>query len=81
MIKKIALYFIKFYQKFISPDQSIWAKKMGITDPIVCKFHPTCSQYTFEAIEKYGILKGVLFGLWRILRCNPFSKGGYDPVK
>ena len=46
-----------------------------------CRFTPTCSQYALEAIEKYGALKGAGMALWRILRCNPFSKGGYDPVK
>jgi len=46
-----------------------------------CKYHPSCSQYTIDALEKYGVVRGVLMGIWRILRCNPFSKGGYDPVK
>ena len=46
-----------------------------------CKFTPTCSEYTKEAIEKYGALKGTFKGIKRILRCNPFNKGGYDPVK
>ena len=45
-----------------------------------CKFKPTCSEYAIIAIEKYGILKGSMLTLWRIIRCNPFSKGGYDPV-
>ncbi len=45
-----------------------------------CKFTPTCSQYGIEAIEKHGAIKGLLLTIWRILRCNPFSKGGYDPV-
>ena len=45
-----------------------------------CKYYPTCSQYTLEAIEIHGAFKGLMMGLWRILRCNPFSKGGYDPV-
>ena len=45
-----------------------------------CKYIPTCSEYAIQAIEKYGVLKGVFLGIWRILRCNPFSKGGYDPV-
>jgi len=47
----------------------------------VCRYTPTCSEYTYQAIEKYGVLKGGLMGLKRIIRCNPFSKGGYDPVK
>ena len=45
-----------------------------------CKYYPTCSQYGIEAIEKYGAVKGGALTVWRILRCNPFSKGGYDPV-
>ena len=45
-----------------------------------CRFYPTCSQYALEAIQKYGAFKGFFLALWRILRCNPFCKGGYDPV-
>ena len=48
---------------------------------IRCKYYPTCSEYTKEAIEKYGALKGSGLGMARIVRCNPFSKGGYDPLK
>ncbi len=44
-----------------------------------CRFQPTCSNYMIGAVEKYGVLRGVPLGLWRILRCNPFCKGGYDP--
>ena len=68
-MKKIFLKLILFYQTAISPH----------TRP-KCKYYPTCSQYTYEAIETYGAFVGVLMGMWRILRCNPFSKGGYDPV-
>jgi len=46
-----------------------------------CKFYPSCSNYTKEAIEEYGALKGTFLGIKRIIRCNPFSKGGYDPLK
>lgn len=46
-----------------------------------CKYVPTCSQYALEAIEKYGVVKGSIMSIWRILRCNPLSKGGFDPVK
>ena len=67
--KKYLIHFIKIYQRFISP----------LTGP-TCRFTPTCSQYTIEAIEKYGAAKGVFLGIKRILRCNPFSKGGEDPV-
>ena len=68
-MKKLLLVLIRFYQKNISP-----------TLPPSCRFTPTCSQYAVEAIQKYGAGKGVLLALWRILRCNPFSRGGYDPV-
>jgi putative membrane protein insertion efficiency factor len=68
-MKKIALGMIKIYQSTISQ----------ITPP-QCRYIPTCSQYTFEAIEKYGIFKGIWMGTKRIARCNPFHEGGYDPV-
>ena len=69
-MKKVLIILIKFYQKNISP----WLGPR-------CKFEPTCSEYTKQAIEKYGAIKGTIKGLKRILRCNPFSKGGYDPLK
>jgi len=69
-MKKILSSIIIFYQKKISP----------LLGPR-CKFYPTCSQYALEAINKYGAFKGSLMAIWRILRCNPMSRGGYDPVK
>ena len=72
-MKKILLNMINFYQKHIS----LWLENKNVK----CKFYPTCSEYTKQAIEKYGALKGTIFGMYRILRCNPFSKGGYDPLK
>lgn len=69
-MKKIFISLIKFYQRFISP----------LLGKNKCKFHPTCSQYALEAIQIHGAFKGSFMGMWRILRCNPFSKGGYDPV-
>lgn len=69
-MKKIFIYMINFYRKYISPRKAP-----------SCKYYPTCSQYAIEAIEKYGALKGGFMAIKRILRCNPFSKGGYDPVK
>ena len=72
-MKKIFISLIEFYQKHISP----WLDSKNIK----CKYYPTCSEYTKQAIEKYGVLKGGAKGMWRILRCNPFSKGGYDPLK
>ena len=71
MIKNFFIYLIKKYQKYISPTLSLYSK---------CPYTPSCSNYTIEALEKYGAIKGGLLGFWRILRCNPFSKGGYDPV-
>lgn len=68
-MKKIMLAVIRFYRKYISP-----------LFPPRCKYYPTCSGYAIEAIEVYGAFKGGLLALYRLLRCNPFSKGGYDPV-
>ena len=72
-MKKILIKFIEFYQKNISS----WLEYKNIR----CKYYPTCSEYTKQAIEKYGAFKGSILGIARILRCNPFSKGGYDPLK
>ena len=72
-MKKILIKIINFYQKHIS----LWFSSKNIN----CKFYPTCSEYTKQAIKKYGCLKGIFLGIKRILRCNPFSKGGYDPLK
>ena len=69
-MKRILIGMIKFYRKY----------KSGLKRYSTCKYYPTCSQYGLEAIEKYGAFKGGLLAVWRILRCNPFSKGGYDPV-
>ena len=68
-MKWILIRLIRFYQKHISPLKST-----------KCPYYPTCSNYGLDAIEKYGALTGGLLAIWRILRCNPFSKGGYDPV-
>ena len=70
MISKALIGIVRWYQKHISPA-------IGPH----CKYMPTCSQYMIDAVTKYGALKGGLMGIWRILRCNPFSKGGYDPVR
>jgi len=77
-MKYIILKLIKIYQKTLSPDHS-WVRFLRKTG--TCKFRPTCSDYTYTAIEKYGILKGMFLSLKRVIRCNPFSRGGYDPVK
>ena len=70
MIKRLFIKLIEFYQKAISP----W---LGHN----CKYYPTCSEYAKQAIEKYGAVIGTIISFKRILRCNPFSKGGYDPLK
>ncbi len=69
-VKKILISMIKFYRKYLSG-----LKRYG-----TCIYTPTCSEYGIEAIEKHGAFKGLLLTMWRILRCNPFAKGGYDPV-
>ncbi len=69
IIKMIILKLIVLYQCFISP---LLAPR--------CRFYPSCSQYCFEAVEQYGIIKGLFLGLKRVLRCHPFNEGGYDPV-
>ena len=69
---KIAILFIRFYQKFISKYILVGNN---------CRFHPTCSDYSIQAYKKYGFFKGTYFTICRILRCHPFSEGGYDPLK
>ncbi|MBR2944254.1 MAG: membrane protein insertion efficiency factor YidD [Clostridia bacterium] len=68
-MKKILIFFLKGYKKVISP-----------LFPPACRFTPTCSEYAMEAIEKFGAIRGSLLGGYRLLRCNPFCRGGYDPV-
>lgn len=75
--KNVAKIFIRVYQKLFSFDHSFWAPYIGYR---VCIFEPSCSEYTYQAIDKYGVAKGSWLGFKRILRCNPFNKGGYDPV-
>ena len=65
--------------KYINKTAATGSQEKG-SGYSTCKYYPTCSQYGLEAIEKYGALKGGVLAVWRILRCNPFSKGGYDPV-
>ena len=69
MLRWLALRLIRFYQVAVSP----WT-------PPSCRFVPTCSQYGYEAISKHGFFKGGFLTAWRLLRCNPWSLGGYDPV-
>lgn len=74
----VVLLLIKLYQKTFSPDHGLWK----VAHPYgYCRFKPTCSDYGYAAIEKYGIIKGGLLTMNRIIRCNPWNKGGWDPVK
>lgn len=69
-MKSALIFIINIYRKFISPIKS--GK---------CRFYPTCSEYAVQAIEKHGVIKGVVLAAKRILKCHPFHPGGYDPVK
>ncbi len=68
-MKKIGIFLIKFYRYFCSP-----------LFPSCCRFYPSCSEYALEAIKKYGLIYGGYLAIKRILRCHPFSRGGYDPI-
>jgi putative membrane protein insertion efficiency factor len=69
-VKTVVVAPIRLYQRFISPAL-----------PRRCKYHPTCSEYAVQSIRTYGVLKGLVLAAWRLLRCNPWSHGGYDPVE
>lgn len=77
-MKQYLLKAIRFYQKYLSFDNGI-LKFLFLTDK-ACRFYPTCSEYAYQAIMKYGIIRGGWKGLKRILRCNPWNKGGGDPL-
>ena len=72
-MRKLCVAMIRQYQRYISPLLVSW---LGAR----CRFSPTCSQYTIEAIQKHGVIKGIFYGTYRIARCQPFCRGGYDPV-
>jgi putative membrane protein insertion efficiency factor len=76
-MKKIVLNLIKLYQKTLSRDTG-WLSY--IHSERTCRFHPNCSQYTYEAIDKFGIIKGGWLGFKRIMRCHPWNKGGVDKI-
>ncbi len=69
-MRKIFVFLIRIYQKIFSP-----------LFPPSCRFYPSCSEYAVQALTKYGVFKGGAKAVWRILRCNPFNKGGYDPLE
>jgi putative membrane protein insertion efficiency factor len=76
-MKKIILKAIKLYQKYLSLDTGMFS---SIYSERICRFHPRCSEYTYRAIQKYGVLRGCWLGLKRIVRCHPWSEGGIDEV-
>jgi uncharacterized protein len=69
-MRKAVVHTLRFYKRFLSPLL-----------PSACRFHPTCSEYMLEAVEKYGVARGVRMGCGRLLRCHPFRQGGFDPVR
>jgi putative membrane protein insertion efficiency factor len=69
-MKTLAIRILQLYKRWISP-----------AFPPACRYVPTCSEYAMEAMERYGILRGGLLSVWRVLRCHPFARGGYDPVE
>ncbi len=74
-VKKTILSLIKIYQLFFSPDHGVW-RRPGCG----CRFYPSCSVYSYQAVEKFGVLKGLKKVISRVLRCHPFSAGGFDPI-
>jgi len=74
----VAVFILKIYQKTLSMDHGLlrFLKPHG-----ACRFRPTCSEYGIQAIEKYGLIQGGFKTVWRVLRCNPWNKGGWDPLK
>jgi uncharacterized protein len=68
-VKRLALLPVHAYRRFLSPLL-----------PRRCKYEPTCSQYAIDAVQEFGVVRGVILATWRLLRCNPWSHGGYDPV-
>jgi len=70
LFARLFIFLVRGYQYFISP-----------LFPPACRYTPTCSQYAVEAVTRYGPFRGIALALWRLLRCHPFARGGYDPVK
>lgn len=82
--KNLGILLINQYQKYLSFDHSDWLLKLKEKNKYFkyqgCKYYPSCSEYTKQSIKNFGLVIGSTLGFWRILRCNPFSHGGHDPV-
>lgn len=77
-MKKIFLILIRIYQKILSPDTGLLSYFFSRG---CCRYYPSCSEYSYQAIKKYGVIKGLFLTIKRLSRCQPFSPGGYDPIK
>lgn len=76
-MKKLVLLLIKIYQKTVSLDHGILSR---FPRTVGCRYHPTCSEYTHQAVENFGVFKGIWLGSKRVLRCHPWHEGGFDPI-
>ena len=71
---------MSFARRFLVAPIRAYSRAISPALPARCKYHPSCSHYAVQAVERYGILRGVVLATWRVLRCNPWSHGGFDPV-
>lgn len=76
--QRVVVWLVRIYQKTLSPDHGPLKR---LYPHGFCRFYPTCSEYTAQAVEKYGVINGLSRGVWRVLRCNPWNEGGVDEVK